>query len=220
MIWQDKYLDDLLSRGEIEVSRLIPCIFNRFSLAITAGTATYTLPNGILCITYKGDPIYPEEQIGKELATPWYKPLNAGSQSKPYNYYRIGYGYSTIEFRPVPNESIAANDTNIYGSDIANRIIISCWKVADPTGSTYRIPTYIQRSLLKYYALEKAFRKEGKGQNLVAADYFRNKYEYWLNIFKVTQANISKCIRRRLSAGVSPIKLPPRPVLPAAYRNT
>jgi len=223
MIWTDSYLDSQFTAAEQSVSTDITCIFNRFSLDIILGTSVYTLPSGILgilAVSWKGEPIYPLEHTTLRDSAPYYLPLNAGSQSKPYHYLRVGYGYSKIEFRPVPSESIAADDTNIYGSDIANRVIISCWKVAD---SSNQLPEFARRRLLKYYVLWKAFAKEGKGQNLKASDYFKLKFDYEKTMFKLAVDNVSKCIVRKLSSipiDRSRTNFPPSPVLPARYRNT
>jgi len=49
-IWTEEYLLELQSRGEIDLTTDVRCIFDRFSLEVTSGTSSYDLPGGILSI--------------------------------------------------------------------------------------------------------------------------------------------------------------------------
>jgi len=218
-IWNDEYLDYLMTRGEIDFSQKIPCIFTRFSLSTTQGTSVYDLPSGIVDIsrlTWKGDPVEPWEH-SDDREGGWIKPQNLYSEGKPIYYLAYEYGYAKIKFHPVPYETVGDDDTNIYGSDIANRVIVSAYRVADPSAELYRIPETVRRRFTKYYALEKAFRREGKGQDIQAADYFKRRHDFVVSEFRKIVQKIPAVITIQLGPrdGSPNIKgTPARPTLP------
>jgi len=182
-IWSDSYLQQLINDGETDIVNKVTPIFERDSLAVTSGTATYTLPNFIIKIvqiTWKGEVLEP--LVLDDL-------LNQDQQYRTTTGKPVGYSYSqdglrTLRFFPVCNETIGADDTNIYGSDIANRVIISYFRSPDTTQSTLQIPSYIGRRTIKPYVLWKAFKAEGIGQNINASDYYKNKYELLVRMFQ------------------------------------
>ena len=218
-LFSDQYLDNLLRRSEIEISQQVPCILTRFSLNITQGTSVYDLPSGIINmirVTWKGDSLEPWEHSDTR-DTNWMKPQNQSSQGVPKFYLSYQYGFSKIKFHPVPNEAIASDDTNIFGSDIANRVILTAFRIADPTGSTYRIPEALRQRFGKYYVLYKAYQREGKGQNLAAAQYFKNKHEVAVSQFKKVVDKVPAAIHVHLgqTQGRRSNK-PARPSLPSS----
>lgn len=220
MIWTDSYLNTVIEQAEKDVSRERNCLFYRFSLSVVSGTATYTLPDGIIGIqrvTWKGKEVDPDERMGMEDTSYW-KPNSTGSQSRPLFYLRDGYGYKTIEFFPVPNETIAADDTIVYGSGIASLVIISAWRQADPANGL-NIPDWNRRNLIKYYTMHKAFLKEGKGQNLVAADYCFKKFTAELETYKTIHDNLYLANKKVLQPqNLDSRQRPARPVLPSGSK--
>ncbi len=220
MIWSQDYLDILLRRAEIEFSQKVPAIFTRFSLAVTAGTSVYDISAknlvGIQRVTWKGDKLWSWEHASSMQRNDWLRPQDQAAQSKPIFYISYEYGYGKIKFHLVPNETIAADDSNIYGSDIANRVIISGFRIADPTGSTYRIPAYVRRRFTKYYAMEKAYLREGPGQDLRASEYFGKKYLLVLTHFKTIMNKIPKAVHVQMGQRGSLMRdRIPRPTLPS-----
>jgi len=184
-IWSDDYLSTLLNRGEYEFSQFIPSIFYRFSLEITKGTSIYQLPQGvirILRVTWKGIELEPVEHA--DGYSPFFRPNEYYSEGVPRWYLTRWYGDRKIKFHPRPNESISADDTGVMGSDIENRVIVTAYRYADPTGTDYRIPEYLRRRYLKYYVMYHAYKREGKGQDLDAAQYFKQKLEFVKQRFK------------------------------------
>lgn len=181
--WSDAYLNQLSNDGEIDVSSRTNCpIFYRFSLAVTSGTATYELDSfikRIQAITWKAKKLTPVQ--GEELREIDYKYRDISGEPR---YYTRSETLHFIRFYPVPNETIAADDTNIMGSDIANRVIISCYRDPDLTRSTFHLPDYVARRTVKAYCLWKAFMKEGMGQNIIAADYYQKKYLMLVQAFR------------------------------------
>jgi len=217
-IFSDEYLQYLLDRSEVDFSQAIPCIFYRFSLSITQGTSQYTLPTGvinILRVTWKGERVFPWEHSDTRQSN-WMKPQNLSSQGKPKFYLSREYGYGQIKFHPIPNETVAADDTNIYGSDIANRVIISAYRLADPTGTTYRLPEAIRERMGKYYAMYKAYQREGKGQDLIAAAYFERKHKLALSQFRKIIMKIPAAIQLQFGpTGMHRDNKPAKPLMPS-----
>jgi hypothetical protein len=111
--------------------------------------------------------------------------------SRPFMYMRLGYGIDGIKLYPSPNLTI-----NYDGNDINNQagitgnVCVGAWRIADPSGSTYRIPSYIRETLVRYYVMARAYKKEGKGQNLEASKYFEQKYTKLMTRFKKIVGNL------------------------------
>lgn len=179
-IWSDSFLQQLTNDGETEIVNKLKCIFERDSLAVTSGTATYTIPDYILellQVTWKGEVLDNITHVDARELDFKYR-TNTG---KPIGYIWNSDGMKTIRFFPVPNETIAADDTNIYGSDIGNRVILSYKRSPDITQPNFQIPAYTGRRVIKPYVLWKAFKVEGIGQNLVASNYYKQKFDFLMN---------------------------------------
>lgn len=199
-IWSDSYIQQLINDAETDLVNKVTPIYERVSLAVTSGTATYTLPAYIIKIvqvTWKGDIL--ENLVRDDLTrlNPQYR-VDTG---KPIGYSWSQDGYKTIRFFPVCNETIAADDTNIYGSDIANRVILSYFRSPDTTQSSFQIPSYMGRRAVKPYVLWKAFKAEGQGQNLTAAKYHEQRYQQMIAMYQNIKNNY-----------YSPKKFPPVPM--------
>ena len=219
-IFTDSYLNTLLEDAEVALSESIPCIFDRFSLSVTAGTAVYTLPDTcfrLIEITWKGDALDPMEWADFQGSN-WIKPQSLSQQGLPKNYLRVGNGWNKVMFHPTPDETIAASDVNLeLIATIKARVIISCYRLAVPSGSTYRMPDFFIRHATKYYAMSKAYLKEGPGQNLIAAEYFLNKYNAVLRDLKKIVNEIPKNVAFQLGPSDDDFggrSRPPRPTLP------
>lgn len=187
-IWSDSYIQQLINDAETDIVNKLTPIFERVSLAVTSGTATYALPAYIIKtvqVTWKGEVLDNLAQQDLYNLDQKYR-TNTG---KPIGYVWNADGYKTIRFFPVVNETIAADDTNIYGSDIANRVIISYYRTPDTTQSDFQIPTYMGRRAVKPYVLWKAFKAEGIGQNLNASAYYKQKYKQMIELYKTIKSN-------------------------------
>lgn len=215
-LFSDDFLNYLLANGERELSISIPSIFYRESIAVTQGTSVYTLPTGIiriLRVTWKGEKVFSWEHADSRPGT-WMKPQNLANQGKPKFYLSYEYGYTQIKFHPVPNETIAADDTKLDSAP-EDIVTIVGYKVADPS-STYRIPEYIRRRTNKYYAMHRAYAREGKTQDIKAADYFKKKFDF-------VHAEFASALKRIpvVDPALGPVTLdnrnrPARPVLPSS----
>ncbi len=147
--------------GEEDFASRFKCISVREVIPIVSGTSTYTLNDALLSIikiTYRGMQIDPMPH--RDLRD---SQLSGTQTGTPYNYIF------------VPGENIPDTSTNLYKSpDIETFCIVEYWRL--PDGSTYTIPAYIRRRLLKAFVMKSLYAMEGKGQNLKAAKYFTNMY--------------------------------------------
>lgn len=218
-IFSESYLQRLIEEAEEVISTRIPCIFKRFSLAVTQGTSTYTISNNvlrILQIAYKSRIIDPQE-IRDYRGDSWFKPQNLGNQGQPQFYSRVGAGFDQIMFYPIPNESITADDSVIdTDAGMNTKVILSVYVAANVNSTTDRLPTYLFRNIMKFYAMAEAFKKEGPSQSLIASGYYDKKFE----IFMQTYSNIINKVPQVVELQFGPEfsnrnGRPPRPVLPS-----
>jgi hypothetical protein len=187
LIWSDAYVQQLINDGETDIVTELTPIFQRKSLAIVSGTGTYTLPAytiGLIAVTWKGKYLTPVRRIDHEYEDAKFR----DTSGEPTCYSRYADGEDVIRFYPVPDETIGADDTNIYGTDIENRVIVSLFRSPDTSLSNFHIPAYIGRRVIKAYVLSRAFKIEGNGQNLRAAEYWRKKYRDLLEEYKSIKA--------------------------------
>ncbi len=220
-IFTESYLNDLIDETEQQLSQEISCIFQRFSIAVTTGVSTYTLspvPVGILEITWKGRTIYPYDPEDWQ-GDPYVKPQVQGVQGQPKWYNRVSYGWDKIFFYPIPNETIAADDTNLStDTGIASRVIVSCYRLADPNSDSIRMPTYLFRNIMKYRAMERAYLREGPNQNLQASEYFKKKYDGFLKNYTSFINKIPQAVQLGFGGEAKSAfgRKPHRPILPTS----
>jgi hypothetical protein len=229
-LWTSQYLSDLAQEAEIQISTEVNAIYCRFPLNVVLGQSVYdfqtdTTPaqrlTGIIRITYQGWTVLPtfQDQLRNNVVPlkPWDGDVIS---SRPFLYMRLGYGIDGIKFFPAPNLSIPYDNTDITTqTGITNNVIVSGWRIADPTGTTYRLPDYIRETLVRYYVMARAYKKEGKGQNLDASKYFEGKYQKLLARFKTIVSQLFSC---RMHGVRDPLmntygRKPPRPSLPTNF---
>lgn len=151
------------------------CIVDRLALDIVSGTSQYTLPDYILSIrrvTWLGWKIDAMNQ--RELRNLNYSGAESGN--RPWGYIFNNIGQLKIQFFPVPSDTIATIATNLYGSEILNRVIVEYYRTSDY--ATFVIPPYFSQRLLAAYKFSKLYAVEGKGQNLKTAKYFDQKWKF------------------------------------------
>lgn len=229
-LWTNQYLSDLASEAEVQISTEVPCIYVRFPLNIILGQGIYDFTvaaspaqylTGIIRITWQGWTVHPVFQRQLRNAIIPLKPWDGDTlSSRPLIYMRSGYGFNGIKFFPAPNLSIPYDSSDITKqTGITNNVIVSGWRIADPTGTSYRLPDYIRETLVRYYVMSRAFKKEGKGQNVEASKYFQGKYENLLARFKVI---VSQLFASRVHGVNSSLDAvfgwkPPHPSLPTNF---
>lgn len=230
-LWTDDYLSDLQENAEIEISTLVPCIYVRFPLNIVAGQTIYNFLTdvspaqrltGIIRVTYLGKTVHPVSVNALKGEFPFLKPVEGETRGRVLFYMRTGYGMDGIKFNVAPASSITYNGTDNINTvtGIRNNVIVAGWRIADPQNPMYQLPDWIREKLIMYWVLSKAYRKEGKGQNLDAAKMFDQKYNTLLVQFKTINMNIFNArmhgIRDQIPGGTRG-GLPPRPVLPPNF---
>ncbi len=225
LIWQESFLNDLAQDAEKDAAQRVNYLFTKFSLAITAGQSVYTLPSytrSILRITWKGYKVWPISwremcEIDPASMVASESEKVEATQSRPYYYCIHPNNERNIRFFPTPNETVASDDTKVWGTTgITDIICVSAWRT--PDFETFVLPSYVSRRTKKAYALMMAFLKEGKGQNLKASAYYKSKYEFQINLLKSVVGGVFVSRRLRLSDQLreNPGR-PGRPVYPANF---
>jgi hypothetical protein len=199
MLFTDEYLNRILGEAEEDLSRDLPLIFARSSLATTSGTSVYDISsykiNTLLQVSWKGYVLDPFEHAqDREEGATWFKPQDQGNTSRPHFYLSYEYGHAKIKFHPIPNETIAADDSDIYGAGADDLVVLTYFRLAETAGTSYRVPDFFRRATTKYSAMQKAYLREGKTQDIKASRYFRGKNKFFYEKFKQTVSQFPKSI--------------------------
>jgi hypothetical protein len=203
-------LERLLNQGETKISDDINFLPYRYSPTIVAGTADYTLPDyarSIKRVTWKGYKLDPMPQ--KTRANVFQA---ATSQGRPYWYVYNNIGLNKISLFPVPSESVSAG-TTLWGADILTSVIVEFWRISD--NSTYVIPSYFRRQLLKYWIAARQYAQEGKKGRFNSAMYYHQRWEQEKVRFEEFLDEIkNRPVRRTLAQAPYARSFPGRPILP------
>ena len=225
-IWDESYLNRLVADAEAYLTASVDCIFDRFSLAIITGQSVYTLPSyvtRIVRITWKGKKLHP-------LTFPEFCGLSPASaivsstvgvtstKSTPLYYVKHPTNYYDIRLYPTPGEDVAAG-TDLWSTGISSSVIVSCFRSQSASAAYLHVPVYIKRRIKKAYVLYQAFAKEGKGQDLQASQYYKQKLEILTAFWKEINSDVFLCKQRQLGDIFDGERLgrPARPVLPPEY---
>lgn len=221
MIWTDTYLASLLSDAEQDISHDLRCIAQRFSLEIHAGQDIYDIPDnvtGIIRVTWQGHTVWPlvPDEVRNSIR---FTPLTSSvGSNRPLHYLRQDYGVNKVQFFPAPTVNIVSDDSTINTqAGIRSQVIFMVWRESSPCDEIYQIPVWYRRQLLRYYAMHKAYLKEGVGQNVKASDYFKKKFDFAFNNFKQSLISIHKARQTVLSPNVGTVPIIARPVLPVNF---
>jgi hypothetical protein len=164
-------LERLVNQGETKISDDINFLAMRYSPTIVAGTADYTLPDyvrSIKRVTWKGYKLDPMPQ--KTRANVFQA---ATSQGRPYWYVYNNVGLNKISLFPIPSESVTAG-TNLWSTDISTSAIVEFWRISD--NSTYVIPDYFRRQLLRYFLTSRQYQQEGRRNRFNSAMYYKDRF--------------------------------------------
>lgn len=200
-------------QAEQDIAVAIKCIPFRVALSIVNGTAQYSLSDYCLSIRevlWKGfvlDPL-PQRDLRQSL-------LSGTQAGRPYWYIFNNIGQLKIQLFPTPNETITADQTHLYDTNIGSQCIVDLWRA--PDFSTYLIPSYFRRRLIKAYVMKECYAYESKGQNLKARDYWAKRYEQLLedysNIMNDLHNKPRNLVANTYNRGYPKV---PRPMLPIA----
>ena len=225
----DEYLERVTKEGERDIARKLRFSYYRFTIAVTANTATYELPEYVReidSITWKGEVLHPLHH--RELQRISWDYLTVTGE--PQYYIRSPENILGIRFSPIPTETItaSASDNTSLGSTIASKVIVSCYREPDTSGEQIALPDYISRRLLKAYVNYRGFAKDGEGHNPIAADYYLRKYEFLLEQFRKVHERYWNAIERMDDARyddsfneprMSPAFFVSKPVIPLSAGN-
>lgn len=226
IIWSEGYLTELLQEAEKYISAKLDVYWTREALTITSGTSTYSLPvyvKKITRVTWKGIGLisvaFDEvNALGYNSAVISTATREEYPSSVPRFYTLHPTNITVIRFLPTPNENITPTGSeDLFGADIGSHCIVSFYRSSD--NSSFVLPSYVSRRFKKAYALYRAFLKEGKGQNLTASKYYKQKFELLLSYFEKINSQSYISQRPALSEGYmrSLGGPPPPPQLPWNY---
>lgn len=221
MIWNSDQLTRYLNEGEADLATKLRCIIDRVSFDIVAETYEYSLPInalGIKRLTWLGKKLDPISYLN------WvsdYQPiLDSGiftPLSIPNIYVYSAIGLKNVLFYPVPNTTIDSTEDNLWGSAISTTVIAEYYRLPDTSDSVFRVPAYYRRRIVKCYALWKLLGQEGEGQDIEASRYYKNKYDFYVDLAKVIQNKVFVSKIRGYSPSVSRRTRPERPILPSNF---
>lgn len=210
-IFDAETLTRLYNDAEQAFSIEFPCILDRLSLSIVSGTTAYTLPeyvHSIKRVTYKGVKVNP-----MPLRVQRQSFQSATQSGHPFWYIFNNVGQNKINLFPIPNETIAAGVGDLWGpTEIAARCIVQYWRVANNT--TFVIPPYFERRLLKLYVAKLAFAMESRGQKIKNRDYFDKKWEVFKQMYGNLLDELHSKPRKLIVSGSSASYFPAGPMLP------
>lgn len=224
-IFSDDLLNDLAQEALSQIEQDLQCIYYRFGMSTIVGTSVYTLPSyvrSVKRVTWLGKKLDPVSFQDMMLLTP----ATAGgfydntTTSRPLYYCMHPTNVYDIRFFPTPDMSFTGGENpDPYAPGFAG-CIISCWRTVGEQLVT-SLPVYIQRRTQKAYILWKAFENEGKGQNLTASAYYKQKYDFLIEQFKIINNNAYIAKRYALGEGApnTDTYRYPKPFLPSNFER-
>lgn len=221
-IWSEELLDQYVEDARKDIVNRVNCLFHRFYLATTAGTAVYNLATKVKTVTgvqWRGD--YLDEISWIEMEQLSFKDdglQSIYSQSVP-KYYSIHPSNSrAIYLYPTPSESLLATGGDPYSPvKDESRCTISCWAYRDDSVTELVLPDYVERRTIKAHVLSKAFLKDGKGQSLKASDFYNTKYEFLIDLFQ--RINVGVFLSKRYTLEPAENRVGGRPAGPSLPAN-
>lgn len=228
MIFTDALLNQLAIDAQQEIDKDLQCLFYRFGMATTIGTSVYTLPSmvrsvkRVVWLGYKLDPVTFQDMMLLSPATAggFYDNTSA---SRPLYYCMHPTNPYDIRFFPTPNIAFTGNENPDPYAPTNNGCVVSCWRSTDDTyqDPTALLPPYVYRRTVKAWVLWKAFAGEGRGQNLTAADYYMQKYQFLIEQFKLIDTGCFVSKRYTIDDGALSIEgyRYPKPMLPPNFER-
>lgn len=170
----DSTLERYMNQGEIECSIERPFLVKRLSIQSTIGFADYILPDEcisirrILWLGWKMDPL---------PARNWRDVFQGQNYQvgRPFWYVYNNIGLQTIKLFPAPDQVLDVSTTPWTPSGIENAFVVEYYIASD--NSTYVLPPWIKRQLLKLYVAKMVYSNEGPLQSLKLAKYFSAKWD-------------------------------------------
>lgn len=216
-IWSDEQLNQWTKDAIDHIAVDVNCIWQRECIAITAGQSLYTLPSYVRTlsrVTYRSKTVDAVSFEEMQMLSPATVILEQGSaaniettRSRPQFYAMHPTNPYDIRFYPTPSESFTiSGEPDPYApTPNSPSCIISYWRVPDLTNSNpiISLPPYIFRRIMKAFVLWKAFAAEGKGQELLASNFYKMKYDHLIEQFR--SINEGVYISKRYALGENAI---------------
>lgn len=194
-------LDRFNTEGLQEFSQKHPFLVKRASITSVNGTKNYSLDSNILAIrrvTWKGKRLDPLPQRFVQDDN-----ISQTAKGTPLFYVFNNATFPSLDFYPIPNEAITAGTTDLWGSDIASKIIYEYYAL--PETSTIIIvprstiagddrvttagdnrdvnvseflPVFLNNRTLDVHTKLRRAEIETKAQDKNAEDYFSGRWEF------------------------------------------
>lgn len=202
------------NQGEGNLSQEKPFMVDRYSFPLVAGTNVYQLPDyvsSIRRVTFNGWKIDPLP--GRNFREVF---QSATQRGWPFWYVFNNIGLNSIELFPgVDTNYVTVTDLwNQAGTDnILTGIVIEFARISD--NSTFVVPSYFRRQLLKQWTARQCFSLEGPEQNLKLAGYFSDRWEKRKAQFFDFLADVHNKSRKLVVSDITNANyFPASPVLP------
>lgn len=205
-------IDRYFLNGERELSMDVQWVVDRLTLALTANTSTYDLPDYLLDIrrvTFQGKKLIP---MTESFRKGYFQGLDQYSQPVFYATDFIG---NNKEIRLVPGpDTTLAGGTDPWYTDIRTKLVIEFYRTTD---TTHTLPSYIRDNYLGNYCGVQHYKKEGHTQNLKASQYYKARWENdkkeWAKLHNKILLS-PRCLT--IMGTPSQLSIPHLPVLPIA----
>lgn len=199
MIWSEAFIESLAAEAVGQIAIDVNCIWARECVATTQGISVIRLPNYVRTlsrITWRGwslDPVGWDGLLALTPATVFAATDSPDTntdntvQGRPLYYAMHPTNPYDIRLFPTPNESFTIGGESDPYSPTTNSssCIISYWRKPDEATPLTSLPSYILRRTQKAFVLWHAFAAEGPGQNLKASVYYKRRYEFLVNRFRL-----------------------------------
>lgn len=162
------------NQGEVEISIERPFLVDRYSPAVQAGNAVITIPDYVRSIkrmTWFGwamDPLPGRNQ--REVFQ------GIASVGRPFWYVYNEVSSNTLKLFPNPDVTLNAVAGDLWAANqIQQGLVIEFYRPSD--NSTFVLPPYKKRQMLKAYVSKRAYQVDGPGMNMKLAQYYTQKWE-------------------------------------------
>lgn len=180
-VWTDEQLSRWALKTEEKFCQAYDFIIDRLPLKIQEGNSLYTLPDFVINIrriSYRGKKLYPISHRDQRDYLDGLFP-----NGTPTNYIYDNQGLNTLRLFPAPIEHLTPElYIDLFNPDvIREQCIIEFYAAAN--GLEYKMPDYIRRKFLRAGISRLAYLAEGKGQNLKAYKYYKQKEQVLAELY-------------------------------------
>ena len=229
-LWTDTYLDQVLLDAAQDVNDNVNCLYHKIYVTITANVPIVTLDpivKKVLRVTWRGrkiEPISWDDLLALAPATAIVDPSHQVNTQigRPQWYAMHPTNLYDIRLFPSPSESFTNTGDPFSPTVNEDKCCVSFWRNIDLTDAKASLPTYIDRRTRKAYAAWRAFEKEGRGQSSNAAMYYKKKYDWLVEQFRMI--NSGCFVSRKFQMGNDDVQIAeqmryPRPMLGANFER-